>query len=55
MKDATRDRFLTAGWNNVLTLVMGLLFLALALVALTSETFSDRTTFIGLVVAGAFY
>ncbi len=55
MNDANRYRFLTARWNNILTLALGLAFLVFALVALTTDTFAGRTTFIGLVVIGAFY
>ena len=52
---ANRDRFLTARWNNILTLVLGLPAVVFALVALTGDTFSDRTVFLVLVIVGAFY
>ena len=55
MNGANRYRFLTARWNSILTLSLGLAFLVFALVALTTDTFSDRTAFIGLVVIGALY
>ena len=55
MNDANRDRFLTARWNTILTLSLGLLFLIFAVVAFTTDTFSDRVAFVGLVVIGAFY
>ncbi len=55
MNEANRDRFLTARWNNILTLSLGLPALAFALVALTTDTISDRAAFIGLVVISAFY
>ena len=55
MNEANRDRFLTARWNNILTLSFGLPTLVVALVALTTDSFSDRAVFIGLVVLGAVY
>ena len=55
LNEATRDRFLTVRWNNIITLSLGLLTLVFALVALSPDTFSDRAAFIGLVVLGAFY
>ena len=55
MNEANRDRFLTARWNNILTLSLGLPALVFALVALTTDTISDRVAFIGLVIVGAFY
>ena len=55
MNDANRDRFLTARWNNILTLALGIPALAFAFVALSGDTLSDRAAFIGLVVVSAFY
>ena len=55
MNEAFRDRFLTVRWNNILTLSLGLPTVAFALVALTSDTFSDFAAFIGLVIASSFY
>lgn len=55
MNEANRDRFLTARWNNILTLSLGLPAVAFALVALTTDVFSDRAAFVGLVVVSAFY
>jgi hypothetical protein len=55
VNSTNRDRFLTQRWNNVLTGVLGLPLLAFAYVGLATDTFSDRATFIGLVVLGAFY
>ena len=55
MNDANRDKYLTARWNTILTLALGLPTLAFAFVALTTETFSDLTAFIVLVVISAFY
>ena len=55
MNDAGRDRFLTARWNNILTLALGLPALAFAVVALSTDTFTDLTVFVVLVVVSAFY
>lgn len=55
MSEATRDRYLTARWNNLLTLSLGLPALAFAIVALATDTFTDRAAFIGLVVVSSFY
>lgn len=55
VNDPNRDRFLTARWSNILALTLGLPTLLFALVALTTDTFSDRAAFVGLVVLGAFY
>ena len=55
LNEANRDRFLTARWNNILTLSLGLPALGFALVALTTDVFSDRAAFIGLVIVSAFY
>jgi hypothetical protein len=55
MNEANRDRFLTAQWNNILMLSLGLPGLVFALVALTTDTFSDLAALIGLVIVSAFY
>ena len=55
MSDASRDRLLTKRWNNILTIGLGLPTLLLGLAALTTDAISDRATFFGLVVLGAFY
>ena len=55
MTDANRDRFLTARWNNILMLALGLPALVFAYIALVRDAFSDLTAFIGLVVVSAFY
>jgi len=55
VNDDNRDRFLTARWNNILTLLLGLPALVLALVAFSTDALSDFAAFIGLVVVSAFY
>ncbi|MCP5027924.1 MAG: hypothetical protein GY929_16740 [Actinomycetia bacterium] len=51
----TKDRYLTAGWNNTLTAVLGLSTLAYAVVALGPSVLSDRAVFVGMVVFGAVF
>jgi hypothetical protein len=51
----TGERFLTRGWNNRLTLLLGLPTLVWAIVALTTSAFSDLTAFVGMVVFAAIY
>ena len=51
----TKEEFLTARWNNVLTLGLGLVFVIYAVVVWSTSVLSDSTAFIGLVVVGAVY
>ena len=55
MNTARKDRFLTKAWNNLLTIGLGVPTLLFGAIALSSEAISDRATFIGLVLLGAFY
>ena len=55
VNEANRDRFLTARWNNILTLSLGIPALVFAFVAPIGGAFSDRAAFIGLVLVSAFY
>lgn len=50
-----RGRYLTVGWNNRLTVVLGLPTLVFAAVALFGSVLSDRAAFIGMVAIGAVY
>lgn len=50
-----RDRYLTVGWNNALTALLGIPALAYAALALGSSALSDRAAFIGMVAIGAVY
>ncbi len=49
------EKFLTARWNNWLTLVMGILTLAFGVFVLSTSVLSDFTGFIGVVIWGAVY
>lgn len=51
----TKEKFLTVGWNNLLTLGLGLPALIYAVVALSTPVLSDRSGFIGLVIIGVLY
>lgn len=50
-----KDRFLTARWNNILSLALGLPALVYVLIVLTSSVMSDFSSFIVLVVIGVVY
>ncbi len=49
------DKFLTARWNNWLTLAMGIPILIFMTVFLSTDAMSDFTGFLVMVVAGAVY
>ena len=51
----TKEKFLTARWNNLLTLGMGLPVLIYIVVVLSTSVLSDFAGFIGMVVIGALY
>ena len=44
--------FLTARWNNILSIVLGLLAAIYVIVVLTSTILGDEAAFIGLIVIG---
>jgi hypothetical protein len=50
-----KEEFLTARWNNVLTLGLGLVFVIYAVVVWSTSVLSDSAAFVGLVVIGAVY
>ena len=51
----TRERFLTARWNNWLTLTMGIPILIFGIVFLSTDLMSDFSGFVTVFVAGAVY
>ena len=55
MSDANRDRFLTSGWNNILTVGLGLPTLVVGALVVFTSTFSDQAGFYSLVAIAAFY
>ena len=50
-----KEEFLTARWNNVLTVGLGLVFVVYAVVVWSTSVLSDTAAFIGLVIIGAVY
>ena len=55
MTDDRKDRYLTVGWTNVLTVLLGVPPLVYGLAALSTSGLSDRDAFIGMAVLGAVY
>jgi len=51
----TKEKFLTARWNNWLTLGMGIPTLAYGVFVLSTSVISDFAGFIGIAVLGAVY
>ena len=51
----TREKFLTARWNNWLSLGLGLPALLYVIVILSTPVLSDRAGFIGVVIIGVLY
>ena len=51
----TKEKFLTARWNNVLALALGLVFVIYAVTVWSTAGLSDIAAFIGLVIVGAVY
>jgi hypothetical protein len=51
----TKEKFLTARWNNWLTLAMGIPLLVFGIVFFSTDTMSDFSGFVAMVVAVAVY
>ena len=51
----TKEKLLTARWNNLLSLGLGIPALIYAVVVLSTSVLSDRAAFIGLAVIGVLY
>jgi hypothetical protein len=51
----TKERLLTVGWNNILTLALGLPLVIWVVVVLSTSVFSDLVGFIGTTVIGVVY
>ena len=49
------EKFLTARWNNWLTLVFGIPILAFGIVFLSTDVMSDLSGFVAILVAGVVY
>ena len=50
-----KEKFLTARWNNLLSLGLGIPALVYVIIVLSTSLLSERTGFIGLVVTGVVY
>jgi hypothetical protein len=50
-----KDRYLTVGWNNLLTVALGIPTIVIAVVALATTALSDRAGFIWISVLGGLY
>lgn len=50
-----KERFLTRGWNNALTIGLGIILLGYVYFVTTTSILSDTASFIGLVVLGVMY
>ena len=55
MSSVTKEQFLTVGWNNFLTLGLGLILLLYVVFVQSTSVLSDLAAFIGLVVLGVIY
>ena len=51
----TKEKFLTARWNNILSLGLGIPALIYIIVTLSTTVLSDFGGFIGMVVIGVIY
>ena len=47
-----KEEFLTARWNNILSLALGLVAAIYIIVVQTSAVLGDAASFIGLIVIG---
>ena len=51
----TKEKFLTARWNNLLSLGLGIPALIYVVVAFSTALWSGRAGFIGLSIIGVLY
>ena len=50
-----KDKFLTVGWNNILTLALGIPTLVYILLAFSNSFWNTRGGLIGLAIIGVVY
>jgi hypothetical protein len=55
MNDNTKEKYLTQGWNNILSLVGGLILIGYVVFVMSTSVLSDIAAFIGLVIIGVVY
>ena len=51
----TKEKFLTIGWNNLFTLVLGIPALIFIFFALSNSVWSEKSEFIVLSIIGVVY
>jgi len=51
----TKEKFLTVGWNNLLTLALGIPALIYVIYAFSTSLWSTRAGLIGLAIIGVLY
>jgi len=51
----TKEKFLTARWNNLLSLGLGIPALIYVIIVLSTSVLSDSAGFIGLAIIGVIY
>ena len=51
----TKEKFLTVRWNNLLSLILGLIVLIYVVVAFSTSVWSGRDGLIGFAVIGSLY
>lgn len=50
-----KDEYLTARWNNIIALGLGLILLVYAAIVLSTAVLSDFAAFIGLAIIAVLY
>ena len=50
-----KDEYLTARWNNILTLGLGFIMLIYAAIVVSTTVLSDFAAFIGLAIIAVLY
>ena len=55
MNESTKEKYLTRGWSNILSLVGGSILIGYVVFVLTTSALSDRAAFIGLFIIGVVY
>jgi hypothetical protein len=51
----TKEKYLTVGWNNVFSLIGGLIFAIYVLIVLSTQILSPVVAFVGIVIIGVLY
>lgn len=51
----TKEKFLTIGWNNILTLALGIPMVLFVILAFTGGWWTEKGGMIGLSIIGVLY